>query len=74
MRALIAVAALILLSILILGCRGPSNGCGADDGTAGRYHLRERVGNFFDRGVNDQITGRYHLRTRTAKFFGRGAC
>lgn len=70
MRALIAVAALILLSILILGCQGPSNGCGANDGTAGRYHLRERVGDFFDRAV----AGRYHLRTRTAKFFGRGAC
>lgn len=69
MRALIAVTALILLSILILGCVPPQA-----DNTAGRYHLRERVGNFFDRGDNDQITGRYHLRSRTAKFFGRGTC
>jgi hypothetical protein len=66
MRALIAVVALILLSILILGC-DPQPA----DGTAGRYHLRERVGNFFDR---DMLAARYHMRTRTAKFFGRGAC
>ncbi len=43
----------------------------ADDGSAGRYHLRERIGDFFDRDV---LAARYHLRTRTAKFFGRGAC
>lgn len=72
MRALIAVAALILLSILILGCRCPCDNCGDD--TAGRYHLRTRTGDFFDRGDTDQIASRYHLRTRTAKFFGRGAC
>jgi hypothetical protein len=52
MGALIAVAALILLSILILGC-DPQPA----DGSAGRYHLRERVGNFF-------AVGGYHTTIR----------
>ncbi len=69
MRTLIALAALILLSIFILGCTPKSS-----DDIAGRYHLRERVGNFFDRGTNDQITGRYHQRTRVGRFFDRRAC
>lgn len=53
MRALIAVAALILLAVILLGCQGPFNSGGwdGDDDTAGRYHLRTRVGNFFDRGA-----------------------
>lgn len=70
MRTLIAVAALISLGILILGCAPPQ----ADDSTAGRYHLRERVGDFFGRSPTEMLAGRYHTRTRVGRFFGRGAC
>lgn len=67
MRALVVVVALIFLSILILGCIPRQT-----DDTAGRYHLRERVSDFFERG--DTLAARYHLRTRAVRFFGREVC
>jgi len=41
------------------------------DGTplAGRYHLRKRVSDFFDRST--QLAGRYWQRTRVKSFFNR---
>lgn len=70
MRTLIALTALILLSIFVLGCPQQQ----VDDGSAGRYHLRERVGDFFGRGPTEMLAGRYHTRTRVDRFFDRGAC
>lgn len=66
MRVFVIFALVIVLTIVLLASIPK-----APDGTAGRYHQRTRVGNFFDRG---ETAARYHLRTRVGRFFNRGVC
>jgi hypothetical protein len=67
MKFAVLVLALTLLLVTLLGCTPK-----VSNDTAGRYHQRIRVGNFFDR--DDRVAGRYHQRTRVGNFFNRGTC